>query len=72
MDLFKLLGTIAVENSGANKSIDETTDKGKEAGSTLTSAFAKIGKAIVNGFKKTPIDNTNSSLKGLTSTVDDQ
>lgn len=72
MDLFKLLGTIAVENSGANKSIDETTDKGKEAGSTLTSAFAKIGKAIVNGFKKAPIDNTNSSLKGLTSTVDDQ
>lgn len=72
MDLFKLLGTIAVENSGANKSIDETTDKGKEAGSTLTSAFAKIGKAIVNGFKKAPIDQTNSSLKGLTSTVDDQ
>lgn len=72
MDLFKLLGTIAVENAGANKSIDETADKGKEAGSTLTSAFAKVGKAIVNGFKKAPIDNTNSSLKGLTSTVDDQ
>lgn len=72
MDLFKLLGTIAVENSGANKSIDDTTSKGKEAGSTLTSAFAKVGKAIVNGFKKAPIDETNSSLKGITGTVDTQ
>ncbi len=33
MELFKLFGTIAINNADANRSIDETADKAKEAGS---------------------------------------
>lgn len=33
MELFKLFGTIAVNNSEANRSIDETADSAKGAGS---------------------------------------
>lgn len=57
MELFKLLGRIAVDNSDANKSIDETTDKAKESkediksfgdegeksGGKVSSAFSKMG-----------------------------
>ena len=47
MELFKLLGTIAVENSGANDAIDETTDKAEKSESKLSSVFGKIGSAAV-------------------------
>lgn len=61
MELFKLFGTIAINNSEANQGIDETTDKarsatgdikdlGDEGGRTegkLGKAFSKIGSAAV-------------------------
>ena len=61
MDLFKLLGTIAVENAGANKAIDETTDKAKGASKSVeglsdsgektsgkfSQAMGKVGGAAV-------------------------
>lgn len=47
MNLFKLLGTIAVENADAVKAIDETTKKGEKSESKLSGAFSKIGKASV-------------------------
>ena len=47
MDLFKLLGTIAVDNSGANKALDETSDKGEKTQSKLSKAFGAIGKGAV-------------------------
>lgn len=47
MELFRLLGTIAVENSNANKSIDETTDKAERAQGRFSNAFGKIGKVAV-------------------------
>lgn len=48
MELFRLLGTVAVENSGANAAIDETTDKAEKSESRIGSAFGKIGEAAVN------------------------
>lgn len=61
MELFKLLGTIMVDNSKANQSIDDTTDKAKESGETIQdtadkaersgsrwgNALSKVGSAAV-------------------------
>ena len=52
MELFRLLGTIAIENEAANEAIDDTRDRANEAGAESESAFAKIGGAatkIVKG-----------------------
>ena len=45
MDLFKLLGTIAIDNSEANKALDDTAKKADETGETTETAFGKIGTA---------------------------
>lgn len=45
MELFKLFGKIAVENSEANKGIDETTGKAEKSHSKMATAFGNIGKA---------------------------
>lgn len=50
MELFKLFGTIAIENEEANSSIDETTDKASGAESKMSSAFKKIGGVIATVF----------------------
>lgn len=42
MELFKLMGTIAVDNAKANESIDETTGKAESAGKRQSSAFSKV------------------------------
>ena len=56
MELFKILGTIALDNSGANKGIDETGTKAEQLHSRMSSAFSKIGsvaaaagKAVATG-----------------------
>ena len=45
MELFKLLGTIAIDNQAANTEIDETTDKAEKAHPKISAAFSKIGEA---------------------------
>lgn len=47
MELFKLLGTIAIDNKDANKALDETSGKGKQAESKLGKAFSGIGKGAL-------------------------
>lgn len=47
MELFKLLGTIAVENTEAVKALKETSAEGEKTESKLSNAFAKIGGAAV-------------------------
>lgn len=47
MELFRLLGTVAIDNSGANAAIDETTGKAESSHSKIGSAFEKIGSAAV-------------------------
>ncbi|MCK9479193.1 MAG: hypothetical protein M0R40_06790 [Firmicutes bacterium] len=53
MELFKLFGTIAVDNAEANRSIDDTGDKAKSAGKDLgeladegEKSESKLGKAL--------------------------
>ena len=43
MELFKLLGTIAIDNSQANTAIDETTQKAVDSEKETSSAFQTIG-----------------------------
>jgi hypothetical protein len=61
MDLFKLLGTIAIDNTSANKALSETSDKakgvakdvdnasgsGEKSGGKFGAAMAKMGSAAV-------------------------
>ena len=56
LDLFKLLGTIEVDNSKANDALDETSNKGAQTQSKLSKAFGAVGrgaavagKAVVTG-----------------------
>lgn len=47
MELFKLMGTIAVDANQANKAIDETTSKAEGASKKTSSAFTAIGGAAL-------------------------
>lgn len=50
LEIFKILGTVAIDNSKAKTELDETVKKGDSAQSKLSSAFKKIGTAVVAGF----------------------
>lgn len=50
MDIFKLLGTIAINNKEANDALDDTADKGQEAEGKLITAFKNIGGAVAAYF----------------------
>lgn len=45
MNLFTVLGTIAINNTQANRALDETADKAGQTSQKTQSAFSKIGKA---------------------------
>ena len=47
MEIFKLLGTIAISNDAANKALDDTKQKASETGEETESAFSKIGGAAL-------------------------
>lgn len=52
MEIFRLLGTIAIDNDAANRALDETSETAQDTGSEVEGAFAKIGGAagaIVKG-----------------------
>ena len=44
MELFKLLGTIAIENAEAKKALQETSQEGEKTESKLGKVFSSIGK----------------------------
>lgn len=50
MDLFKLIGTIAIKNKDANDGIDETTEKAESASGKMMGAFKKIGGVVAGAF----------------------
>lgn len=47
MELFKILGTIAIDNEQANRALEETTAKADGAGKKSESSFSKIGGAAL-------------------------
>ena len=69
MELFKLLGTIAVENDSANKAIDETTDKAENASSTMIDSFKKIGAAVLTYFATDKIIDFGKEIVNASATV---
>lgn len=50
MELFKLFGTIAIQNADANEAIDDTTDKAQQSENKISSAFKKIGTVVASAF----------------------
>lgn len=50
MELFRLLGTIAINGSEARKEIEDTTGKASESSGSITGAFKKIGLAVATYF----------------------
>lgn len=51
MELFKLLGTISIDNKIANQAIETTTGKADNAAKDVKNAFGKIGSAAATGGK---------------------
>ena len=51
MDLFELVGTIAIKNSDANKALDETSQQGEKTQSKLSSALSKVGSVAATAGK---------------------
>ena len=47
MELFKLLGTIAIDNEKANQALEETGQKAGQTGEETSGAFKKIGGAAL-------------------------
>ena len=50
MEIFRLLGTIAITNEEANNELDETTDKAEQTQERISNAFQKIGAAVTTYF----------------------
>lgn len=50
MELFRLFGTILVDNEQANKSISKTEEQAKGSSDGIASAFKKVGTALVTAF----------------------
>lgn len=68
MELFKLLGTIAVENNDANKAIDDTTGKAQDADSKMSKFFSGVGKgaAVCGKAIATGVAVGSAAMAGLT------
>jgi len=52
MELFRLLGTIAVDNDAANRALDETGQRAESTSNQTQGAFSKIG-SVAGGLVKT-------------------
>jgi phage-related protein len=68
LELFKLLGTIAVNNAEANKALDETSGKGEKAQSKLSKTFGALGKgaAVAGKAIATGLAAGATAMAGLT------
>ena len=68
LDLFKLLGTIEVDNSKANEALDQTSNKGQKTQSKLSKAFGAVGKgaAVVGKTIVTGLAVGGAAFAGLT------
>lgn len=69
MNLFKIFGTIAVNNSEANNAVDETADKASSASSAISGAFKKIGTAVVTYFAADKIKSFGQEIVNCSAEV---
>jgi len=70
MELFKLFGTIAVNNDEANQNIDETTGRAESAESKMSAAFKKIGAAVATYFAVDKIISFGKEIVNVAAEVD--
>lgn len=68
MEVFKILGRIAVSNEEANKKIEETGDKAEKTSSKMGSVFGNIGKFALKAAKVAVIATTAvaTGIAGIT------
>lgn len=71
MELFKLFGTIAINNGDANKAIDDTTGRAEKSESRMSSAFKKIGAAITTYFAVDKLVSFGKSVVDTTASFED-
>lgn len=69
MELFKLLGRIAVDNSEANRAIDETVTHAENTESRLGSTLKKIGGAVAAAFAVDKIKDFGQACVDVTAAV---
>lgn len=50
LEIFKILGTVAVDTAGAEQSLDNVTSKARKSESNLSKTFKKIGGAVAGAF----------------------
>lgn len=67
MELFKLLGTIAIENSDAIKAVDNAVNEAEKAGREMSTAFKKVGSAVEEGFDTEKINKASESIEDAAS-----
>ena len=68
MDLFKLIGTIAIKNAEARKALEEVSDDGQKTESKMSKAFGAIGKgaAVAGKAIATGLAVGATAMAGLT------
>ena len=86
MELFKILGTIAIKNDEANKAIKDTAqnakgaskdvddlgNSGEKSGGKLSAAFSKVGSLFAKMFENSNAKNVEKSFDSLTATTEKQ
>lgn len=72
MELFKMFGSIVIDDKDANSKIDGVVGTAKGAESKMGSSFGKIGKAVAGAFTVGAIVNFEKSVIQTYSTYDDQ
>lgn len=70
MELFKLFGTIAINNDAANRAIDDTTGKAEKSEGRMSSAFKKIGAAVAAAFAVDKIVGFGKAIVDAAAEVD--
>ena len=50
MEVFKLFGSILIDNTAANNSLKKTDQTATDTGNRMVSTFKKLGAAVVAGF----------------------
>jgi len=63
LNVFELFGKIAIDNSGAEREIDNTVKKAKSAESNLTKVFKKIGTVVAAAFTVDKIIDFGNACK---------
>ena len=71
MELFKLLGVIAINNADAINAIDETTGRAENSESKMSKAFKKVGTAVAGAFAVDKIVNFGKAAIDTTASFED-